>query len=121
MRPIHLVLLALPLVAACATTPRGQCEAPYRAELGTVEADLQDTADVLGRGYRLVPARSSHGVHHCVTRSGFVRLCTSEDGEAMYDKRPISRAAETAKLAALQAEQKRLEAAISACRAKYPE
>ena len=121
MRPIHLVLLVLPVMAACATTPRSQCEAPYRAELRTVEADLQDTAEVLARGYRLVPTRSRHGVHHCVTRTGFVRLCTPEDGEAMFDKRPISRAAETAKLAALQAEQKRLEAAIAACRAQYPE
>ena len=32
-----------------------------------------------------------------------------------------NRAAETAKLAALQAEQKRLDAAIAACRASYPE
>ena len=82
---------------------------------------MQDTAEALGRGYRLVPSRSRRGVHHCVTRTGFVRLCTSEDGEPMFDKRPISRAAETAKLAALQAEQKRLEAAIAACAAKYPE
>lgn len=121
MRPIHLALLALPLMAACATTPRSQCEAPYRAELRAVEADLQDTAQDLGRGYRLVPTRSRHGVHHCVTRAGFVRLCTEEDGEAMFDKRPISRAAETAKLAALQAEQKRLEAAIAVCQAKFPQ
>lgn len=121
MRPIHLALLALPLVAACATTPRGQCQAPYRAELRTVEAELQHTAEVLGRGYRLVPTRSRLGVHHCVTRTGFVRLCTLEDGEPMFDKRPISRSAETAKLAALQAEQKRLEAAIAACAVKFPE
>jgi len=121
MRPIHLALLALPLLAGCATTPFQQCAAPHRTELRHVEADLHDTAEALGRGFRLVPARFEFGVHHCVTRTGFVRLCTADDGEPMYDKRPINRPAETAKLAALQAEQKRLEAEIISCRAAYPE
>ncbi len=121
MRMTTVALLVLPLLAACATTPRQQCEALHRAELRTVDAELHDTAEALGRGYRLVPARFEFGVHHCVSRTGFVSLCTAEDGLPMYDKRPISRAAETAKLAALQAEQKRLEAAIAACRAQYPE
>lgn len=121
MRPIHFALMVLPLLAACATTPRQHCEAPHRAALRTVDADLHDTAEALGRGYRLVPARFEYGVHHCVTRTGFVRLCTSDDGEPMYDKRPINRAGETAKLAALQAEQKRLAAALAACRAQFPE
>ena len=121
MRPITLVLLVLPLLAACATTPRQQCEAPHRAALRTVEVDLDDTARALSRGYRLVPARFQFGVRYCVSPTGFVQLCTAEDGQPMYDKRPISRAAETAKLAALQAEQKRFEAAIAACRAQYPE
>ncbi len=121
MRPIHLALLALPLLAACATTPRQQCEAPHRTALRTVAADLHETAEALGRGYRLVPSRFQYGVHYCVTQTGFVQFCTADDGEPMYDKRPINRAAETAKLAALQAEQKRLDAAIAACRTRYPE
>ncbi len=120
MRTLPIVLMALPLLAACATTPLQQCQAPLRAELRTVEADLSETAQALGLGYRLVPARSTFGVHYCLSRSGFARLCTADDGEAMYDKRPINRAAETAKLAALQAEQKRLEAGLAACAAKYP-
>lgn len=121
MRPTTPVLLALPLVAACAMTPRQQCEAPYRADLRAVEADLRDTTQTLSRGFRLVPARFEIGRHYCVTRAGFVRPCRADDDLPMYDKRPINRAAETAKLEALEAERARLEAAIAGCGVRYPE
>lgn len=121
MRPFHLVLIVLPLLAACATTPRGQCEAPHRAELRTVNAEADDTALSLERGFRLVPARFDRGINFCVTRTGHVRRCRAEDGEPMFDKRPINRAAETAKLTTLRAERARLDAAIMQCRETYPE
>ena len=122
MRPIALAVMAIPLVlAACELTPRQQCEAPFRAELRTVEAEIRDTREVLRRGFRLVPARFEHGIHYCVEPSGFVSLCTADDGEPMFDKRPISRAAEQAKLATLQAERGRLNAALARCAAQFPE
>jgi hypothetical protein len=122
MRSIAVVALALPLLlAACATTPRQKCEAPYRAELRNVEMDIRDTRQALQRGFALVPARFSFGLHHCLRPSGSVYLCTEDDGEPMYDKRPINRRAEQAKLTALDSEAERLKAAIGACRARYPE
>lgn len=122
MRMFAVVALAVPLLlAACELTPRQQCEAPYRAELRNVEAEIRDTQLALRRGFVLVPARFSIGLHHCVRPSGMVYLCTADDGEPMYDKRPINRRAEQAKLAALIDETARIKAGIAACQAKYPE
>lgn len=122
MRMIALAPLAgLLALAACATTPRQQCEAPYRAELRTVNAELRDTQRAVSRGYRLVPARFSVGLHHCLRPSGATYLCTADEGEPMYDKQPINRRAERAKLSALRSEARRLNAAIGQCRARYPE
>lgn len=122
MHRIALFTLALPLfVAACATTPRQQCEAPYRAELRTVTEEMRQTETVLRRGYALAPARFEFGLHFCIRPSGTVYLCTADDGEPMYDKRPISRRAEAAKLAALEEEAARLRSAIADCQAQYPE
>ena len=122
MRMIPLAVMAIPLLlAACELTPRQQCEAPYRAELRTVEAEIRDTRQTLQRGFRLVPARFEAGIHHCVSPSGFVSLCTADDGEPMFDKRPISRAAEQAKLDTLLAERARLNTALARCAAQYPE
>jgi len=121
MRIVPLGFMALPLLAACATTPLQQCMAPHRAELRTVEADMRNTAQALSRGFRLVPARFDFGVHHCVTRTGRVHLCRSDDEGPYYDKRPINRAAETAKLKALRAERARLDAAMANCAIRYPE
>lgn len=122
MRSIVLVALAAPfLVAACATTPLQKCEAPYRAELRTVTEEMRRTELLLRRGYDLVPARFEFGVHHCIRPSGMVYVCTARDGEPMYDKRPINRPAERAKLSALAAEADRLKAGLAACRARYPQ
>ena len=122
MRMIALVPVAgLLVLAACATTPRQKCEAPNRAELRTVNAELHDTQRAINRGYRLVPAKFQVGLHQCLRPSGATYLCTADEGEPMYDKRPINRRAEQAKLAALQSEAKRLEAALGQCRAQYPE
>ncbi|SMH48233.1 hypothetical protein [Maritimibacter sp. HL-12] len=122
MRISALAILALPiLLAACEITPRQQCEAPYRAELRTVDAEIRDTREILRRGFRLVPARWEHGVHYCIERSGFVGLCTADDGLPMYDKRPISRAAEQAKLSTLEAERQRLSRNIAQCAVQFPE
>ncbi len=122
MRPIALAVLVVPLVAAgCELTPRQQCEAPFRADLRTVEAELRDTRETLQRGFRLVPASSEIGLHHCVRPSGFVSLCTVEDGEPMFDKRPINRVAEQAKLDALDSERARLTASIAQCAVQFPE
>jgi len=122
MRPIALAVLALTLgLAACERTPRQQCEAPFRAELRTVEAEIRDTRQVLQRGFRLVPATFEHGIHYCVGPSGFVSLCTADEGEPMFDKRPISRAAEQAKLSALQGERARLTGLLAQCAVQFPE
>lgn len=122
MRKFAIIALATSLVlAACATTPRQQCEAPYRAELRNVEAEIRDTQLALRRGFVLVPARFEFGLHYCVRPSGSVYLCRAEDGEPMYDKRPINRRAEQAKLSALIEEAARLKAGIAACQAKFPE
>lgn len=122
MRPIALAVMAIPLVlAACELTPRQQCEAPFRSELRTVEAEIRDTRQTLQRGFRLVPARFEHGIHYCVSPSGFVGICTADEGEPMFDKRPINRVAERAKLTALQAERGRLNAALARCATQFPE
>lgn len=122
MRRLALAALAVPvLLAACEMTPRQQCEAPYRAELRTVETEIRDTRLTLERGFRLVPARWEQGIHYCVSPSGFVSLCTADDGEPMFDKRPISRPAERAKLNALLDERQRLTASIAQCAVQFPE
>ena len=122
MRLFALAMIVVPLVlAGCALTPRQQCQAPYRAELRTVDAEIRDTRQSLQRGFRLVPARWEHGLHYCESLSGFVSLCTADDGEPMFDKRPISRAAEQAKLNALLGERTRLHAALARCAAQFPE
>lgn len=122
MRVIALTTLAATLIlTACATTPRQKCESPYRAELRTVTADMRETRRAVQRGYRLVPAKFDIGLHHCLRPSGATYLCTADDGEPMYDKRPINRAAEQAKLRVLSQEAARLEAAIGQCQAQYPE
>lgn len=122
MRKTFLAALALPLaLAACEVTPLMQCQAPYRTELRTVRAEISETELVLRRGFRLVPARWELGLHYCVRPSGSVFLCTADDGLPMFDKRPISRTAERAKLQALLQEQARLYAALDACALQYPE
>lgn len=122
MRFVTIALIAAPLIlAACVSTPRQQCEAPYRAELRNVVADIRDTERTLARGFRLVPARFEVGLHYCLRPSGAVYLCRAEDGESMYDKRAINRRAELAKLAALKDEARELNAGIAACQARYPE
>lgn len=122
MRFTALAVLIVPfLLAACEVTPRQQCQAPYRAELRTVDAEIRDTREILRRGFRLVPARWEHGVNYCVEPSGFVGLCTASDGLPMYDKRPINRAGEQAKLGALEAERQRLSRAIAQCAVQFPE
>jgi len=123
MRNIALAALTVPLLlAACATTPRQQCEAPYRADLRTVLEETSSTSRALALGYRLVPATTSIGVHYCMAPTGRAVLCiNNEDDEPLYDKRPINRFAEQAKLDALNAERKRLESAIAQCAAQYPE
>lgn len=122
MRRFALAALAFPLVlAACELTPRQQCEIPLRAELRTVDSEIFDTRETLQRGFRLVPAVFEHGLHYCIGPAGFVSLCTADDGEPMYDKRPINRAAEQAKLATLLAERERLRTALARCAAQFPE
>jgi hypothetical protein len=122
MRAIALTALALPLVlAACATTPLGKCQAPYRSQLRNVQQDARETQRRLARGYRLVPARTTFGLHYCMDAFGNARICRAEEGEPLYDKRPINRAAEQAKLDALAQEEKRLNAALAECAARYPE
>ena len=110
--------LALALTG-CAMTPLQQCEAPHRSELRIVQDDIRDVRLALKRGFRLVPARWDHGVNYCVRASGSVYRCREEDGEPMFDKRRISRAAEQAKLAALLQERARLNAALAACAARF--
>lgn len=122
MRKFVFAALSLPLVlAACELTPRQQCEAPFRSELRVVLEDTKATRLTLSRGYRLVPARNTFGLHYCVNPVGHVSICQAEDGEPMFDKRPISRVAERAKLDALVAERQRLESALAQCAAQYPE
>lgn len=116
MRYRALAILAVPLfAAACATTPRGQCEAPHRAQLRVVTAEISTTQADIHRGFRLVPAQWAFGHHYCLDPFGAARLCTAADNEPMYDRREINRAAERAKLAALVREQQRLTAALAAC------
>lgn len=123
MRMSCLIVPALAVLAACATTPRQQCEATQRNQLATVRAEIRDTELTLERGFRLVPARSDIGLQYCLSPSGRVRLCFgNEDEDApRYDRRPINQRAETAKLTALREEQVRLEAALAACAVTYPE
>lgn len=122
MRPILAAALALPiLLAACEVTPRQQCEAPYRAELRTVRAEIDATEDNIRRGYRLVPARFDFGVRYCLDPFGDPELCTADEGRAMYDKQPINRAAERAKLATLYSERDRLGRALAQCAVQFPE
>lgn len=121
MVPIRIAALGLLLVAGgCAVTPLQQCQAPYRAELRNVKADLHATRIALARGYRLVPARNEIGLHFCLRPSGMAVLCRAEDGEPMYDKQPIVRRAEQAKLRALAGERARLESALVDCTRRYP-
>jgi hypothetical protein len=122
MRRIALAALSLPLLlSACALTPRQQCEAPYWSDLHVVKTDLKEAELVLRRGYRLIPARSESGLHYCERLSGAIYLCSADEGEPMYDKRPINRAAETAKRDALLREQMRLESALADCAVQFPE
>ncbi|GKY86185.1 hypothetical protein [Sinisalibacter aestuarii] len=122
MRSIALSALAVALtLAACATTPRQQCEAPYRAELRNTTFHIRETEMLLRRGFGLVPARNEIGLHYCLRPTGSAYLCRAEDGEPMFDRRPINRVAEQAKLDALRAEARRLTAAIADCQAAYPE
>lgn len=121
MRPI-LAVLALPIVlAACEVTPRQQCEAPYRAELRTVRAEIDATEDNIRRGYRLVPARFDFGMRFCLDPFGDPEPCTADEGRPMYDKQAINRTAERAKLAALLDERARLGRALAQCAAEFPE
>lgn len=122
MRRFSLAALALSVVlAACALTPRQQCEAPYQAELRTVETEIRSTELNLRRGFTLVPARWPYGVHYCLTATDRVTLCTAADELPMYDKQPINRVAEMAKLRALLSERRRLAAAIQQCAVQFPE
>lgn len=122
MRVWSFAILAVPLfVSACALTPRQQCEAPYRSQLRTVEADIADTRAALSRGFTLVPATDTFGLHYCVDTFDMVGLCSADDGLAMFDKRPIVRQAEQAKLDVLMSERRRLSASIAQCAAQYPE
>ncbi len=117
-----LAVLALPiLLAACELTPRQQCEAPYRAELRTVRAEIDATEANIRRGYRLVPARFDFGMRYCLDPFGDAELCTADEGRLMYDKQPINRAAERAKLATLYAERERLGRALARCAVQFPE
>lgn len=121
MRKTLLAIFALPLaLAACELTPLQQCQAPYRAQLRTVTEETRTTEQNLSRGYRLVPTRFAFGLHYCLDHFGHATLCRAEEGEPMYDKRPINRAAERAKLNALIAERKRLDAALSHCALQFP-
>lgn len=123
MRIATFIALGLPFVlSACALTPRQQCEAPYWSDLRVVREDLRATESVLRKGYRLEPTQSEFGLHYCVFEPfDTLRLCRADDGLPMFDKKPISRVAETAKRDALLSERTRLEAALAQCAAQYPE
>ena len=122
MRPIHLALLALPLLGGLRhhPAPAVRSAVPRRASHRRRPTCTRPPRRSTG-GTGWCRRGSSTGCTIVSHRPGSCSLCTADDGEPMYDKRPINRAAETAKLAALQAEQKRLDAAIAACRAHYPE
>ncbi len=75
----------------------------------------------LRRGFYLVPTSWEYGLHYCLGPAGSISTCTRDDGKPMYDKQPINRAAESAKLTALHSEQARLKKAIAACALQYPE
>lgn len=121
MRLIILAVPVLAVLAACATTPRGQCESTQRNKLANVRIDIRETELNLQRGFRLVPATSKYGLHYCLSPGGQVWPCFNEEDEPMYDKRPINRHAENAKLAALREEQVRLNAELAQCAVLYPE
>lgn len=121
MRPTHLIVLALGGLAACAMSPRQQCEATHRNDLATVRAEIRETELLLRRGFRLVPAESDFGLHYCESPGLMVTPCFGKTDEPMFDKRPINRRAEAAKLDALRAERKRLEVGLAQCAVQYPE
>ncbi len=85
-----------------------------REEIKQVETNLD-------RGFRLVPTQSTTGLHYCIDHWGDPELCDAEDGRPMFDRRPISRAAEEAKFQALIAERARLMQALNQCAAQFPE
>ncbi|MCB1331455.1 MAG: hypothetical protein KDK28_19225 [Maritimibacter sp.] len=122
MRAITLIVPALALLAACATTPRQQCEAVQRNQLATVEAEIRETELTLQRGYRLVPARSKIGPHYCLSPGGRPRPCfgNEDPDEPVFDRRAINRVAETAKLTALREERARLSGELAQCAVRYP-
>lgn len=115
------LVLGLAVLSACALTPRQQCEFPLRNQLANLRADIRDSELMLKRGFRLVPATSDYGLHYCVGPGTMVTPCFNEEEEPMYDKRPINRPAEAAKLETLRAEQRRLERALAACAQNFPE
>lgn len=121
MRATTLIVPALAVLAACATTPRQSCEATYRNQLATVRSEIRDTEQVLQRGFRLVPTLSTFGPHYCLSPGGHVRPCFGNEEGPMFDKRPINRRAETAKLTALRQEETRLTAGLAQCAVQYPE
>lgn len=122
MRIAGLAVLGITaILAACATTPRQQCEWPIRSQLGTVNEEIRDTRRVLQRGYRLVPAQFPFGAHFCMDAFGNDRPCLGRDDGPRFDRRPVSRAGERAKLEALQGERLRLSRALAQCAVQYPE
>lgn len=121
MRLAVVSLSALAVLAACATTPRQQCEWPLRNELANVRAEIRASELLLKRGFRLEPAVSEIGVHFCVWPNDAVVPCTNPEDGPMYDKFPINRRAETAKFETLRQEEQRLVTELAACAVRYPE
>lgn len=122
MRVLNLAALTIPaLLAACATTPRQQCEWPIQNQLGALRLEIADTQQIIRRGYRLVPAQYPYIGAFCVDHFGNDRLCFPGDEGVRMDRRPIHVRAERAKLEALLDERERLGRDLAECAVLYPE
>lgn len=124
MRPALLLVVVLPLLAACGD-PRDRCVREATAELRTIEALIAETETTIARGFTTV---REPGVRTrldiCIAPNDPFLFCTR--AEPTVTERPVAidRAAERRKLATLQARRAELQAetraAIAACEARHP-
>ncbi|WP_347311295.1 hypothetical protein [Defluviimonas sp. SAOS-178_SWC] len=124
---LRFTLLLTALVAACGT-PQEQCIRTATRELRTLDRLIAETEANLARGYTYEEHEiMRHEWTRCDdwVRGTPVRMCFEPVWDTVRRPVAIDPEAETRKLEGLQARRKALgrqaDAAIAACRARYPE
>ncbi len=131
--PSARILICCLVLAACGT-PQEQCISYNTRDLRTVEKLIAETETNIARGYAMEKVTISRPAwDNCVrtriNRKGkpvpYASYCLEQESDTVERPRTIDPAAERRKLAGLQEKRRELmngaEAAVAACRARYPE